>query len=321
MFSCASINVNGLRNNNKRSKILNWLNLQNFQVIFLQETHFTNNADVDRLEQEWRGSSFHSFGTSNSSGVSILFKSRISPDKVKVAHDSTGRLISLLLDTDDSTLQFCNIYAPNKVSDRVQFFENMSSYIKRGFPTVLGGDFNCIEDIFLDKFGGDNDTAPTSVSALQELLKLFNLIDAFRNLHPSAKCFTWFKSDNSISCRLDRFYISPEIFQGITVAEITPFSYSDHDCPFISFLEPNTSKRGSGYWKSNASLLENKNFVVKMSAFLHHWCLRRHDFTNLHAWWDICKRKIKYMCMKFSKRLSREKRARRKFLERHIRLC
>ena len=40
----ASLNVNGLRDNKKRTCIFNWLLKQKYSVICLQETHCTENT-------------------------------------------------------------------------------------------------------------------------------------------------------------------------------------------------------------------------------------------------------------------------------------
>ncbi len=320
MFHCASINVNGLRTKNKRDKILNWLLLQNFDVCFLQETHFSAKVDIETFGKEWFGSCFHSLGTNYSCGVSILFKKKIPSENLKVVHDSSGRFLSVIYDLNDTAVQFCNVYAPNNVSERAEFFESLSPLIKRGISTVLGGDFNCVEDIFLDKSGGDTVLGASAINSLQDLIQSHCLFDIFRHLHPSSKVFTWSNPGNQIFCRLDRFYVSRDVFEKTSVADIKPFSFSDHDLPFISFNLPTCLKRGPGYWKFNTSLLENEIFVDKMRTFLNHWCLRKLDFSNLHAWWDIGKRKIKHICMKFSKRLAKERREKRVYLENQIRI-
>ena len=43
------------------------------------------------------------------------------------------------------------VYAPCPIAERAVFFASLSSFVKAGSPTILGGDFNCIEDLYLDK--------------------------------------------------------------------------------------------------------------------------------------------------------------------------
>ncbi len=63
----------------------------------------------------------------------------------------------------------------------------MFSVLKSGVPTIFGGDFNHVENIFLDKIGGDSDLAASAFRSLQNLTKAYNLQDAFQDLHPSTK--------------------------------------------------------------------------------------------------------------------------------------
>ncbi len=108
------------------------------------------------------------------------------------------------------------------------FFENLAPVLKGGIPTVLGGDFNSIEDIFLDKNGGDRDLAISALHALQQLNKMYDLKDVYRHMHPSSRVFTWNSADGLVSCRLDRFYVSSEIFCNSGICSIIHFPYSAH---------------------------------------------------------------------------------------------
>ena len=150
-------------------------------------------------------------------------------------------------------------------------------HIRGGVPTIIGGDFNCISNLFLDKLGGDSQAGPTAKAALTDLLRDFNLIDIFRSMQPSACKFTW--TNSKISCRLDKFYVSPEILANTKYCEITVFPFSDHDAPFLSFQLPNSLPRGRGTWKFNTRLLKNEEFTCNMKHFLKFWVSRTKDFA------------------------------------------
>ena len=92
---------------------------------------------------------------------------------------------------DNSCLQLLNIYAPCPVGERAHFFSCLPGYVRTGIPTVVGGDFNTVEDIYLDKVGGDNQPGKIALQALQMFTSLFYLSDIFRFNHPSARMFTW----------------------------------------------------------------------------------------------------------------------------------
>ena len=45
--------------------------------------------------------------------------------------------------------------------------------------------------------------------------------------------------------------------------------------------------------------------------FWQHWQKRKKDFTDLNIWWDIGKKKIKHISIRFSKKLVRKVRTQR----------
>ena len=310
-----SINAHGLRDPQKKNNILQWIIDQHFDIIFLQETHLT---DKSFLSTNWDGEIYLSPGQLHSAGVCTLISKKLSHKLLSNTFDPCGRYVNTIIEIDDSSLQLCNIYAPNHVSNRKEFFESLPTVIKGGIPTILGGDLNCIEDIYLDKSGGDSDLAVTALHALQNLTTLLNMKDVYRHLNPSARIFTWTSADSSVSCRLDRFYVTDDIFTSTELAKITFFPYSDHNTPFLSFRLPNTSKRGPGSWKFNTSLLKNPQYTDKVTRFWKHWQTKKQEFRNLNIWWDFGKKKIKHLTIKFSKKIAREKRSKRSKLERDL---
>ena len=68
---CITLNVRGLLEKQKRDQIMHWLKRQKTDIVLLQETHYTKNV-ISFINTEWSGHAFHTFGTNNSKGVSIL---------------------------------------------------------------------------------------------------------------------------------------------------------------------------------------------------------------------------------------------------------
>ncbi len=297
-IKCITINTHGLRSCSKRSDLFLWLQTLKPDVVFLQESHLLE-GDKISLKTHWDGPIFLAPGEVHSAGVLTLFSKRLNSKLVSKLSDPSGRYLNTIVDIDNCRLQFCNVYAPNQVSSRKTFFENLPAVLKGGIPTVIGGDFNSIEDIFLDKNGGDRDLAVTALHALQKLKKQYDVKDSFRNLHPSSRIFTWNSADGSVSCRLDKFYVSGDIFCNIVSCNITHYPYSDHDAVHLSFQLPQSNKKGPGVWKFNTSLLQNEEFVSKIRSFWSHWHKRKSDFKNLNVWWDMGKKKIKHISIRF----------------------
>ena len=90
-----SINVWGLLDATKRKKIFLWLNSNNFDITFLQETHCTVD-DIAKIERDCNGVMYHSVTDSkNSRGVSIVISNNFSHTVVKSHTDNEGRRIML----------------------------------------------------------------------------------------------------------------------------------------------------------------------------------------------------------------------------------
>lgn len=309
-----SLNVNGIRNFLKCQNILLWLVTLNFDVVFLQETHFSSSFDCNSISQLWEGSSFFSFGSNYSCGTAILVQKNLASAILSSSSDINGRWVRVSLEINDSPIQLLNVYAPNTISARADFFSSLTGIIKGGVSTILGGDFNCVEDSFLDKIGGDQHVGASDLRELNALNQLFNLVDIYRCKNPSAQGFTW--SNKTVSCRLDKFYVSKDIAENCSSASITCFPFSDHDGPTIICSPVSSVARGPGVWKFNTNLLRNAEFVEKIRQFLCHWHSRREDFVDhLDAWWDICKKKMKHICIHYSKHSARQRRQERAALQ------
>ena len=120
---------------------------------------------------------------------------------------------------------------------------------------MIGGDFNCYENA-LDKFGGNFSAGSECISLKTD----FALVDTWRKLHRCAHKFTWFNHDYSIASRLDKFFVSKDLFTPDCQCKITPCLLSDHNFVSFVFEIPDAVKLGPGVWKFNNSLLDDKVF-------------------------------------------------------------
>ena len=146
-ISICSINVNGLRNPVKRRQIFDSCNSQGVDILLLQETHAAGYMEARAWGKEFGGRGFWSFGTNVSCGVAILFSKNKKWDLTDNLRDNKGRLISITVNTQNSTdkIRIINCYAPNDPGYRQCFFREQLQRHNRGLRRViLGGDFNCV---------------------------------------------------------------------------------------------------------------------------------------------------------------------------------
>ena len=129
------------------------------------------------------------------------------------------------------TYPLVNLYAPSGSDKRGQRKEFFGQDIFRMFRSlgggqlpIIGGDFNCvIKSIDVENGIGFN---TKKCPALEDMVKSFGLVDAFRKLHPSKKEFTFIRGSCAKS-RLDRFYLPPNLAENLVeVKHIS--SLSDH---------------------------------------------------------------------------------------------
>ena len=139
-----SINVNGIQERHKRLKVFSTLRAENCDIYLLQETHVQSVQEGKLWEREWGGRAIFSPGSNRSAGVGILINPRSSVEIATHKADKFGRLISARLKHNNSKFQILNVYAPNTVSDRKDFFDTFWQYTFRNVPLIVGGDFNCV---------------------------------------------------------------------------------------------------------------------------------------------------------------------------------
>ena len=74
--SIATLNVDGLRTNEKRHRILKYLTNSPYDITLLQETH-VQLEDIQKWKQEWENYSIWNPGNSNQTcGIGILINTR-----------------------------------------------------------------------------------------------------------------------------------------------------------------------------------------------------------------------------------------------------
>ena len=133
---------------------------------------------ISKIRKEWNGKSiWHSGWNAKNSGVAIPFSKPLNIEILKTEKDSDGRMLKCLAQIENEIFQLVNIYTPTNPKDRLTFFKEIQNSIEKRNNTILAGDFNMLEDILLDKIGGNtSNTHLIGLSTLTEKKKK-NLID------------------------------------------------------------------------------------------------------------------------------------------------
>ena len=112
-----------------------------------------------------------------------------------VRQDSQGRSILLEAIVQDQKFSFLNIYAPNKTSEQILFFNQIKDELNRmGIDDecriIAGGEFNVILDPKLDGHGG-NPKLKESGKLIENICLTHDLVGIWRVRNPTLKRFMW----------------------------------------------------------------------------------------------------------------------------------
>lgn len=296
-----SLNINGGRDGQKRAVISEMISQKSLDVVFLQETHSDTNNETDwRLW--WRGQHVLCHGTNVSAGVAVLFSPRLHVDILSTTELVAGRAVLIRAQIHNISFCFYNIYAPNRSSDRVNFFHQIRDSVKQCDQSecvVMGGDWNCTTDFTLDRTGQEPHLL--SSSTLSQVVSESGVVDVWRVKHPKARQYTWVKvvDGNMSAARLDRVYISHSFSNRLLNSFIHPVGFTDHHLVTLDFHTSQTT-RCSSYWHFNVRLLQDADFCQRFETFWALWRERRRDFESISQWWEVGKAHIRVFCQQYT---------------------
>ena len=103
------------------------------------------------------------------------------------------------------------MYEPNKPYQGENFFQSLTNYLTNARNTIIGGDFNFVENLN-DRSGGSIcNTHPVRSQALSKLIQNQNLQDTWRKMNPRKSRFSHCQIQSDIHSRLDRIYATKNI--------------------------------------------------------------------------------------------------------------
>lgn len=301
-----SLNARGLRDQKKRNDLFFWTKQKKFDVIFLQETYWTENLEY-RIKKEWKGESILSFGSEHSKGNAILFKDNLPIEITNMHKSADSRIILINIKTDNEIITLVNVYAPNIISERKAFFNKVQKWVDQYAlnkqQLIIGGDLNHTELNHLDRRTLDSQVPKdASTVSYKTLLSIHDLHDVWREMHPNRKQFTF----KDIS-RLDKFLVSTELMNYTQKTDIISAGIkTDHKCILI-LLNLNKTNKGPGWWKLNTSILLDKLYQEKIKEILEK-TKQKYSSLSKQLLWEISKIKIKEFSISYCKNKQKVKR-------------
>jgi len=312
----ATLNVNGLKDKSKRNRIFTLLKLKGYAIILLQETHCNSLMVAKQWEKEWGGKCFWSFGTARSKGVALLLNPKLHFNVDHFAFDTNGRMLVLDLKINDASLRVINVYAPNESAERTEWLKGLGRWMTGNRQLIVGGDFNFVEDTSIDKVGGNASYGNSGSDTFAKHKQDFHLFDPYRSRYPDRVETTWHSADNSVACRLDRFYLSAIFKKQVDDIVISPLPDSDHSIFHFRLNLAEAQSAGPGYWKCNTEVLSDPDLIADMEML----CSGLKDELGAKdtAWWETAKERFKNLIIIHSMRRADNTRRKIKDLERRI---
>ena len=300
-----SLNCNGLGDRLKRKRLFRHFIRRNVDVVLLQETHTTKESAA-MYEAEWKRlrRNHHSVwnsGTSRSCGVAILLNNKNDIHIINSSSDDHGRVITIQTSINDDVYQFQSLYAPNAPRSRPLFFNQLDQHLYPDGEIIMGGDFNMVEDISLDRAGGTPTSEHEKGKVQLTQLKLQKCLkDIWREKALNVREYTWSNPENTIHSRIDRFYISQTLEPTFLEQTHLLNSFSDHKMLSLTLQLKSNIRRGDGYWKLNVSLLNDPDYCSLIEDFLKEWIEILPMYACIQTWWVECKNWIKRISIDYS---------------------
>ena len=185
---------------------------------------------------------------------------------------------------------------------------------------IIGGDFNVTLDSNFDCASG-NPSNKDSIKNIQDICLDFDLVDIWRIRNPDTKRFTWRQKKLFIQRRLDYWLISDVCQDDIEKSDIISSINSDHSAIFLHFNNIVDQKHGPSFWKFNASLAEDGNFVTLINESIPTWLEEFKTIDDKRLLWNLIKYKIRQLSIKYGKERASKKRKRITDIEASLNFC
>jgi exonuclease III len=308
-----TLNVNGLRDAEKRRTLFEGLRRGGWHAVLLQETH--HEGDVEGMVWTaqgrgpglpWDGTGYWKEGSRASCGVAVLIARNAPITNVQLIEcSSAGRLLRIDCEYCQEQLSLVSVYAPVEQSRRAAFFlDELLPLLPQGRKCVIGGDFNCVASD-MDQVGPLSEGRTNGfVSGLQLVQAEADLLDVWREQHPAERDFTHKASNGhgETFARLDRFLVSAQLMDWAAKCKVLHDNAlpGDHVPVELCLQPPKVAVMGRGAWVWPLELVGNEEYSALMEAEWRAYA-RRYGSRGARAVLDGFKTRVRVFTESFCK--------------------
>jgi exonuclease III len=309
-------NCQGLKGNNKKRKLATWLDKKHYDIVTIQEAHIEK-KDLDEWKDVWKGKILYSCGSNNSRGVVTLISEHTDCEVIKQENDNEGRWIVAHIQLKGLEFIIGNYYGPN--DDNPEHLRSMTEKIDEiGIDRIIiAGDFNMVQNIHLDKHGGNLKTNFKCQREIQSWMETNEVSDIWRIKNPTTRKYTWISNTTpKIMTRIDYFLMSDNLQGLYKDTNIIPGYMTDHSCTTLVIELPDTN-RGKGLWKFNSTLTKNQTLKNQIRETIKN-TVSDNPNTNDGLLWDVLKCQMRGTCISFASHKNKQEKCRFQQIEKEI---
>ncbi|KAI0327201.1 DNase I-like protein, partial [Cubamyces sp. BRFM 1775] len=167
--------------------------------------------------------------------------------------------------TEDRRIRLINAYGPNDMAESARFWKtlrDLRALRGRNVDVVLG-DFNLVEDA-LDRLPARMDREAAR-EELTDTMTAWNLLDGWRACNETTKAYTYLHAANGSQSRLDRIYVTEQLYRDSNVWEIRDSGLpTDHRMVTVDLSDRTLPFVGKGRWALPKHLLTDGELQMTM---------------------------------------------------------
>ncbi|KAI0685787.1 Endonuclease/exonuclease/phosphatase, partial [Cerioporus squamosus] len=239
-------------------------------ILGLQEAHLLE-SKVDQINELFQ-STMKVYATEDpenpvgARGVAVAINKRlVDSETVEARTIIPGRAIEVKVKwSKNKYFTILTVYAPNEHNANTEFWKKLGR-MRSTRPNIILGDFNVVESS-IDRYPARYDPeAP--VEALMALNQKWNMIDEWRNTHPSEIQYTYLQQATHSQSRIDRIYLDPWMRKNATEwATRGPGIPTDHRMVTCTLANREKPFIGKGRWRMHQMLLDDSAFLKEVKT-------------------------------------------------------
>lgn len=304
-YNILSLNVNGVNNPVKRSKLIVKLKKEKVDIAYWQETHLSN-VEHDKLKKMgFKNTYYSSHRSGKKRGVAILISNRTKFEFKSEISDKEGRFILVKGKIENKEVTLVNIYAPP--GSNISFYKKVFNLIatESHGSLICAGDFNLLLNPRLDTTNVKRNCSPTEKSVRKKLSDL-GLIDVWRFMHKTTPGYTFYSARHSLHSRIDYCFMYNKDLNRINECRLGQRDISDHSGIYLNLHFDN--KQRTTLWRLNTGMLNDPTFIQSMTTDLKLYIQENsNDEINPGIIWDAAKAVLRGKIIELSSRLKKQK--------------